>query len=403
MTEWPRTILHVDMDAFYASVEQRDNPQLRGKPLIVGGTGGRGVVAAASYEVRKFGVRSAMPVSRALQLCPEAICVRPRMARYAEVSACIFEVFHEFTPLVEGLSLDEAYLDVSGSLRLKGEAITIARDIKRLIRERTGLGASVGIAANKLVAKIASDLDKPDGLTIIAPSDVIQRLGPLSIKRLPGLGRKKGDELVQAGVTTIGDLQQASDVQLAHWFGRHADYWRQRAQGIDDRAVEPEHDEKSVSNEQTFANDLLEERDMLAEISALSDKVAARLRRKGLRARCIGIKVRRADFITFTRQKTVPIATDETRVIIATASELLRAFLLEKPRTKVRLLGVTSSEFGIEEQPDLFGPTETTPAPIDSAVDAIRNKFGGSAVARASGLRRPSESFRSTPSRRRED
>lgn len=391
------------MDAFYASVEQRDNPQLRGKPLIVGGTGGRGVVAAASYEVRKFGVRSAMPVSRALQLCPEAICVRPRMGRYAEVSAHIFEVFHEFTPLVEGLSLDEAYLDVSDSLKLKGDAITIARDIKRLIRERTGLSASVGVAANKLVAKIASDLDKPDGLTVIAPQDVIQRLGPLSIKRLPGLGRKKGDELIQAGVTTIGDLQHASDVKLARWFGRHADYWRQRSHGIDDRAVEPEHDEKSVSNEQTFSSDLSEEREMFAEISALSDKVAARLRRKGLRARCIGIKIRRGDFVTFTRQKTVPIATDETRIVMATASELLRAFLFENPRTKVRLLGVTSSEFGIDKQPDLFGPAEITPAPIDSAVDAIRSKFGGSAVARASGLRRPSESLRSTPSRRREE
>lgn len=403
MTEWPRSILHVDMDAFYASVEQRDNPQLKGKPVIVGGTSGRGVVAAASYEVRQFGVRSAMPVSRALQLCPEAICIHPRMGRYAEVSAHIFEVFHEFTPLVEGLSLDEAYLDVSGSLRLKGDAITIARDIKRLIRERTGLGASVGIAANKLVAKIASDLDKPDGLTIIAPPDVIQRLAPLSIKRLPGLGRNKGDELAQDGISTIGDLQRASDAQLDGWFGRQAGYWRKRAQGIDDRAVEPEHDEKSVSNEHTFANDLRDAREMVSEISALSDKVASRLRRKGLRARCIGIKVRRSDFVTFTRQKTLAVATDETRILMATANELLQAFLLEQPRTKIRLLGVTTSEFGVHEQPDLFGPIETVPAPIDSAVDAIRSKFGGAAVARASGLRRPSESSRSTPARRRED
>lgn len=396
-------ILHVDMDAFYASVEQHDHPELRGKPLIVGGTGGRGVVAAASYEVRAFGVRSAMPVSRALQLCPHAVCVHPRMARYAEVSAQIFDVFREFTPLVEGLSLDEAYLDVTASLALKGDAISIARDIKRLIRERTGLNASVGVAPNKLLAKIASDLDKPDGLTIIEPERALQILAPLSIKRLPGLGRKKGDELLSEGVETIGDLQRASDGQMDRWFGRHASYWRARARGIDDRAVEPDHDEKSVSNEQTYSKDLVDERDMFAEISALSDKVSARLRRKGLRARCIGIKIRRADFVTFSRQKTLPVATDETRLVMSTASELLRAFLREKPRTKIRLLGVATSEFGVEEQPDLFDENVTTTTAIDTAVDAIRQKFGGTAVARASGLLRNRDRTRSTPSRRRED
>jgi len=398
-----RVILHVDMDAFYASVEQRDRPELRGKPLIVGGTSGRGVVAAASYEVRAFGVRSAMPVSRALQLCPDAVCVRPRMARYAEVSAQIFDVFHEFTPLVEGLSLDEAYLDVTASLALKGDAISIAREIKHLIRERTGLNASVGVAPNKLVAKIASDLDKPDGLTVVAPDRVVETLAPLSIKRLPGLGRKKGDELLAVGVKTIGDLQKASDGQMERWFGRHALHWRARACGIDDRAVAPEHDEKSVSNEQTYATDLVDERQMLAEISALSDKVSSRLRRKGLRARCVGIKIRRADFVTFSRQKTLASATDETRIILMTADELLRAFLREKPRTKVRLLGVVTSEFGLDDQPDLFSQADKTTAAIDSAVDAIRQKFGGAAVARASGLLRQGDGSRSTPSRRRED
>jgi len=398
-----RSILHVDMDAFYASVEQNDHPELRGKPLIVGGTSGRGVVAAASYEVRAFGVRSAMPVSRALQLCPEAVCVRPRMARYAEVSAQIFEIFNEFTPLVEGLSLDEAYLDVTASLALKGDAISIARDIKRLIRERTGLNASVGVAPNKLVAKIASDLDKPDGLTVVDPDRIPQILGPLSVKRLPGLGRKKGDELLAVGIKTIGDLQRATNTQMDRWFGRHASYWRARANGIDDRAVEPDHDEKSVSNEQTYSNDLTDEREMFAEISALSDKVSARLRRKGLRARCVGIKVRRADFVTFSRQKTLAAATDETRLVMTTATDLLRAFLRENPHTKIRLLGVTTSEFGANEQPDLFSDLGAPISPIDTTVDAIRQKFGNIAVSRASGLLRKSDRTRSTPSRRRED
>ena len=399
----PRVILHVDMDAFYASVEQRDHPELRGKPVIVGGTSGRGVVAAASYEVRVFGVRSAMPVSRALQLCPHAICVQPRMGRYAEVSAQIFDIFHEFTPLVEGLSLDEAYLDVTASLALKGDAVSIAREIKLLIRERTGLNASVGIAPNKLVAKIASDLEKPDGLTVVAADRIIEILAPLSIKRLPGLGRKKGDELIALGVKTIGDLQRASDSKMERWFGRHALHWRERACGVDDRTVEPDHEEKSVSNEQTYATDLTDERQMLAEISVLSDKVSSRLRRKGLRARCVGIKIRRADFVTFSRQKTLATATDETRIIVMTADELLRAFLREKPRTKIRLLGVATSEFGPDDQPDLFSQASSTTTAIDSTVDAIREKFGGTAVARASGLLRQGDRSRSTPSRRRED
>lgn len=391
------------MDAFYASVEQQDHPELRGKPLIVGGTSGRGVVAAASYEVRAYGVRSAMPVSRALQLCPHAVCVQPRMGRYAEISAQIFEIFHEFTPLVEGLSLDEAFLDVTASLALKGDAISIAREIKQSIRERTGLNASVGVAPNKLVAKIASDLDKPDGLTVVTPDRIVATLMPLSIKRLPGLGRKKGDELLAVGVKTIGDLQSASDGQMDRWFGRHALHWRARACGIDDRAVEPDHDEKSVSNEQTYATDLTDERQMLAEISTLSDKVSSRLRRKGLRARCVGIKVRRADFVTFSRQKTLATATDETRLILRTSEELLRAFLREKPRTRVRLLGVATSEFDSNDQPDLFSPASVTTTAIDSAVDAIRQRFGGTAVSRASGLLRQGGGARSTPSRRRED
>ena len=202
MTASPRAILHVDMDAFYASVEQHDNPDLKGLPVIVGGTGARGVVAAASYEVRQFGVRSAMPMREALQRCPHAICIQPHMARYQAVSTQIFAVFHEFTPLVQGLSLDEAFLDVTASQSLHGDALQIARSIKQLIRERCGLTASVGIAPNKLVAKIASELEKPDGLTVVTAERVHAVLDPLSVKRLPGLGRKKGDQVLAAGFMT---------------------------------------------------------------------------------------------------------------------------------------------------------------------------------------------------------
>ena len=199
-----RAILHVDMDAFYASVEQRDRPELRGQPLIVGGTSNRGVVAAASYEVRKFGVRSAMPIREALRRCPHAICVRPRMSVYREVSHQVFAIFHEYTPVVEGLSLDEAFLDVTASLALKGDAVTIARGIKDQIRATTQLAASVGVAPNKLVAKIASDLEKPDGLTVVTTANLHAVLDPLSVRRLPGLGRKLGERVEAAGIATLG-------------------------------------------------------------------------------------------------------------------------------------------------------------------------------------------------------
>lgn len=387
--EGGRAILHVDMDAFYASVEQRDHPELRGKPLIVGGVSGRGVVAAASYEVRKFGVRSAMPIRRALALCPEAVCVRPRMARYAEVSEQVFSVFHEFTPLVEGLSLDEAYLDVTGSRALKGDAVQIARDIKRRILETTSLTSSVGVAPNKLVAKIASDLHKPDGLTIVTPERIQQVLDPLPVKRLPGLGRKLGESVAKAGLATLGDLRRADESRLRPLFGKHWLSWRDRAAGIDDREVEPDHDEKSVSNECTFGDDLQDVSMMKAELSALADKVAARLRAKALKAVCIGIKIRLHDFTTLTRQCTLTSPTAESRAIAERALALFELWLAGHPRPRIRLLGVSSSEFSVETQPDLFSDTgENTNEKLDAAVDAIREKFGGGALGRASLLKR---------------
>src|ERR1041384_2426245 len=246
----PRAILHVDMDAFYASVEQRDRPELRGQPVIVGGTSTRGVVAAASYEVRRFGVRSAMPIREALRRCPHAICVKPRMSVYREVSHQVFAVFHEYTPEVEGLSLDEAFLDVTGSLALKGDAVSIAREIKQRIREVTQLSASVGVAPNKLVAKIGSDLNKPDGLTVVDASNLRAVLDPLSVRRLPGLGRKLGARVEAAGLATFEQLRTASDAVLWPIFGRDSQRMRDRASGIDDRPVMSEWDEKSISAEE---------------------------------------------------------------------------------------------------------------------------------------------------------
>jgi DNA polymerase-4 len=393
-----RAILHVDMDAFYASVEQHDRPELRGLPVIVGGTGGRGVVAAASYEVRRFGVRSAMPVRRALALCPQAVCVRPRMARYAEVSSQVFEIFHAFTPLVQGLSLDEAFLDVTDSRMLHGAPERIAQEIKQRIRERTGLGASVGVAPNKLVAKIASDLDKPDGLTLVTPDLVQAVLDPLPVRRLPGLGRKKGEQVAAAGIATLGALRQAPEQVLRPLFGRDWQAWRDRAAGLDDRPVLPDRDEKSVSNERTFDEDLHSPEAMQAALAALADKVASRLRAQGLWAACIGIKVRRADFTTLTRQRTLTPATCETGVIAAMAQALLDAWLQEERRragrgkddgAAVRLLGVSATALQDAAQDDLFASMDgARGTKLDSALDAIRDRFGGAAVSRASSLSR---------------
>jgi DNA polymerase-4 len=390
-----RAILHVDMDAFYASVEQLDHPELRGKPLIVGGTSGRGVVAAASYEVRRFGVRSAMPIRRALSLCPDAICVRPRMARYKEVSRQVFDVFHEFTPLVQGLSLDEAYLDVTGSRRLLGDEVSIAREIKRRIRERTGLTASVGIGPNKLVAKIASDLDKPDGLTVVAPERVHDVLDPLPVRRLPGLGRKKGEQVAAAGIATLGELRRAPDAQLWPLFGRDTPRMRERAGGVDDRAVIADWEEKSISAEETFAEDIADPARLEAELLALSDRMSARLRAKGLAARCVTIKIREHDFTTCTRQRHFAPASHDSPVLGCLARALLSRWLEQNPGARLRLLGVGASELSPADaspgtQADLFAAqpqADAGDALLDSALDRIREKFGQRALKRGSALR----------------
>jgi DNA polymerase-4 len=382
-----RWILHVDMDAFYASVEQRDDPSLRGRPVIVGGTGNRGVVAAASYEVRRYGVHSAMPMREALRRCPEAVCVPPRISHYAAESARIFEVFREYTPLVQGLSLDEAFLDVSASLTAFGPAAEIAARIKTRIRERTGLTASVGVAPNKLVAKIASDLRKPDGLVIVLPGDVQALLDPLPVRRLFGLGEKTAPKVEALGIHTFRDLRLANPDRLRPVFGRYTERVIERAAGIDDRPVQPDLDEKQVSAEETFETDLRDPARLSAEIVRLADKACARLRRRGLATRCVTVKIRRADFTTYTRQRHVEPATQETRVVTAVALELLHDWLTAQPRASVRLLGVGVSDLGDVPQMDLFtAPEATRNRELDAAVDRIREKFGSLALKPASAL-----------------
>jgi DNA polymerase-4 len=380
-----RAVLHVDMDAFYASVEQHDNPQLAGQPVIVGWAGGRGVVAAASYEVRRFGVHSAMPVRTALRLCPHALLVQPRMARYQEVSRVVFGVFAQVTPLVEGLSLDEAFLDVTASQALLGGAPAIAQQVKRRIRELTGLTASVGAAPNKLVAKIASDLMKPDGLTVIEAHRVREVLDPLSVRRLPGLGRKLGARVEAAGIRTLGELRSAPDAVLWPLFGRYSHWMRERASGLDDRPVLPDLEEKSLSAEDTFAEDIGDARTLHRELAKLAELAATRLRLRGLMAGCIGIKIRRADFTTFTRQRAVAPPACEARAIGGVSAELLGRWLAANPGAKLRLLGVVLSELTPAAQLGLFEESQRA-GRLNAALDEARSRFGESALRRGSSL-----------------
>jgi len=385
-----RTILHVDMDAFYASVEQRDNPELRGKPLVVGGGSNRGVVAAASYEVREFGVRSAMPMAEATRRCPELIRVTPRMSHYKAVSRQIFDVFREYTPIVEGLSLDEAFLDVTGSQALHGSGPDVARHIKRTILERTALTASVGVAENKLVAKIASDLNKPDGLVIINAENCREILDPLPVAVIPGIGPRTLDRLRRVNVRTVADLRLAPNRDLEPIFGRYTQRTRERAAGIDNRAVASGREEKSISSEETYDVDLSDRADMERELLRLAESTAQRLRKATLQAGTIQIKIRQSDFQTFTRQKSLQPPINGTDQVFQVASELLATWLEANPDARIRLLGVGTSKLSPAEQRDLFADdARTVTSPVDQAVDRIRDRFGSASVSRARTLNRP--------------
>jgi DNA polymerase-4 len=384
-----RAILHVDMDAFYASVEQRDNPKLRGKPVVVGGDN-RGVVAAASYEVRRFGVRSAMPMSEARRRCPQLIRVAPRMAHYKAVSTQIFEIFRDYTPLVEGLSLDEAFLDVTASRALHGSAANIAGAVKQRILERTGLTASVGVAANKLVAKIASDLDKPDGMVVVTAENCRELLDPLPVSVIPGIGRQTLTRLHAVSIRTVADLRLAPDRTLEPIFGRFTKRTRERAGGIDNRPVVADREEKSISAEDTFDVDLADRRDMERELLRLAETTAQRLRKSQLQAGTIQIKIRQADFQTFTRQMSLQPPSNNTEQIFGIARNLLATWLLANPGTRIRLLGVGGSKLSPAEQRDLFASAEeAAPDRVDQTVDKIQERFGSGSLGRARTLNRP--------------
>jgi DNA polymerase-4 len=384
-----RRILHVDMDAFYASIEERDRPELVGRPVIVGGTPtGRGVVAAANYVVRQFGVHSAMPTATALRLCPDALVLPPRLDDYAQVSEQIREIFFRYTPLVEPLSLDEAFLDVTGSEGLFGTAIEIGRRIRQDIRSEVGLAASVGVAPNKFLAKIASDLQKPDALVAVDPGRVQEFLDPLPIGRLWGVGRVTGGVFEQMGVHTIGELRRLSPEILRQRFGRQGEHLRELAHGIDERPVVPDREAKSLSHETTFPTDL-QDRDVLrAWLLELTEHVGRRVRRHRLRGRTVQLKVRFADFRTITRAQTLPHPTDVTQEIWQTADELLQHALPAR-LPGVRLLGVGLSGFERLKhvQRSLFddgAPQKLSQ--LDTVADQIQAKFGSGALSRASGL-----------------
>jgi DNA polymerase-4 len=386
--EHNRAILHVDMDAFYASVEQHDQPELKGKPVIVGGTGGRGVVAAASYEVRRFGVHSAMPMSEALRRCPHAICIPPRMRRYKEVSKQVFAVFHQFTPQVEGLSLDEAFLELTASVKLFGAAPDIAHEIKRRIRETTGLTASVGLASNKLLAKIASELGKPDGFVWIRPDEVATVLDPLPIRRLSGVGKKTAVKLEEHGIHTLGQLRLAPDSVLWPLFGRFTQRMRERASGIDERPVVSDWEEKSISAEETFEHDIRKHDELYAELASLADRTCERMRARQLMTGQVYVKIRRRDFTTYTRQQSFSPPTQDNRLIVWIASRLLSTWLKAQPRAAIRLLGVGVAALSPAQQLDLFAAGLTTQGDaLGEAIDHIHEKFGEQSITRATSLR----------------
>jgi DNA polymerase-4 len=385
MTESPRGIIHVDMDAFYASVEVLDNPELAGLAVIVGGTPeGRGVVSAASYEAREFGVHSAMSAYRAKRLCPHGIFITPRMSRYVEVSREIRAIFEEFTPLIEPLSIDEAFLDVTGSERLLGTPVEIGRAIKQRIRDELGLVASVGVAPNKFLAKLASDLDKPDGFVVITQEEAKERLAPLPVGRLWGVGKVSQRALAKVGIHTIGDITRMSSEQLEKLVRSWGARLKQLALGIDSRSVVRGHDAKSISAEWTFDRDIGDADTLRDHLDRLVERTARRVRKSGLLGYTIQLKARYADFTTVTRAITIQEPTAQTRVIRDAARELLESRLGRRGRA-LRLLGVGVSHFvRREEQPEtLFkDPTDEKNEAVDDVVDRLQDRFGSDAIHR---------------------
>jgi len=378
-------ILHVDMDAFYASVEQRDRPELRGQPVIVGGSAeSRGVVSAASYEARKFGVHSAMPTAVARRLCPHGVYLPVRMEHYATISRQIRGILESFTPLVEPLSLDEAFLDVRGCEKLFGPATQIGRAIKRRVRDETGLVASVGVAPNKFLAKLASDVCKPDGFVVVESEGVTAFLAPLPIGRLWGVGARAEQRFHELGVYTIGQLARLPEQVLIDHFGDSGKHFWQLAHGWDDRPVVPDCEAKSISSETTFARDIGDREVLRSWLLELTDQVVVRVRAIGSRARTIELKLRSADFRTHSRSVTLPDSTDLTDTIWRAVAEL---FDRRMPHSVLpaRLIGVGVSglERGAAIQRHLFDESSRAKQhAADHASDAIRERFGDAAIRR---------------------
>lgn len=386
-----RRILHVDMDAFYASVEQRDHPELRDQPVIVGADprkgAGRGVVAACSYEARKFGIHSALPISRAWKLCPHGCYVRPRLSRYQEVSRTIMDILRHYTDLVEPLSIDEAFLDVTGSITLKGSAEKIARDIKSEVRGVTGLTASVGVAPNKFLAKIASDLEKPDGFVVVPDDNVEGFLERLPISRLWGVGPKTEARLRRLGVGTIRELAAIPRERLIQTLGSTGEHLWHLSRGEDDRPVVADWDPKSISCETTFDEDTDDRDRLLTTIHNLSEEVARRLRRQGFRASRITLKLRYASFTTHTRQSSVPSPVETGQDIARVVLPLFEEFSLEE---KIRLIGVGTGKLSRDgdepEQLGLFSDSRRRDEKLEHTLDEIREKYGRTSLQKGSEL-----------------
>ena len=383
-----RTILHVDMDAFYASIEVREDPALVGRPVIVGADPrrgrGRGVVAAASYQAREYGVRSAMPISEAYRRCPDAAFLRPRGSLYAETSRRIFELLQRFTDLVEPLSIDEAFLDVTASQALFGDGIEIARTIKEEIQRRESLTASVGVASSKFVAKLASELRKPDGLVAVEAGTEAEFLAPLSIERLWGAGPKTLERLYRLGIRTFGDMQTLAPDELRRSFGEvTGPRFYSLCRGLDDRSVRSDRARKSLSKEITFDADVEDRRTVERTLLRLCEQAAAALRQKGLAGSTVHIKLRWEGFETVTRQLTLPRPVNTFEGIWPVAVRLLRA--ADRPRRKVRLIGVGLSAIVPSDvgQLSLFRTADRGDRKVADAIDALKERFGRDAVTRA--------------------
>lgn len=386
-------ILHVDMDAFYAAVEERDNPELQGRPLIVGGAADRrGVVSTCNYEARQYGVHSAMPMSTAVRKCPQAVVLPTRMSHYAGISKQIREILLRFTPIIEPLSLDEAFLDVEGCEGLFGSPVEIAKQIRRDILQETRLVASVGVAPNKFLAKVASDLDKPDGLVVVHPDRITEFLDPLSISRLWGVGAVSAKALRSLGIETVGRLREFALETLTDRFGEIGNRLWHLARGIDHRSVVPDREAKSISHETTFATDVSDQDVLKAWLIELTDQVARRLRAGHLRGKTVNLKLRFANFETITRARSFAAAVNSTRELCDAAVELLSRCPVNRP---VRLIGVGVSNLraAAGQQQSLLDE-DRRDQQLDATVDSIRTKFGSSALKRGTnpGLGQPSDS-----------